>query len=101
LRSYPSLSVGENRLKLGYGLPTRQRRRASWNGSDDAQESDEQFMKRGKGILEILQSVEDALIDGGYDHFMVATNHGTFHWETRIERARGTPENFDAGPAGR
>jgi hypothetical protein len=50
-------------------------------------ESDEQFMKRGKGILEILQSVEDALIDGGYDHFMVATQHGTFHWET-TDRAR-------------
>jgi hypothetical protein len=52
-----------------------------------SQEPDEQFMKRGLGIREILQSIEDALIDGGYDHFMVATKQGTFHWET-TDRAR-------------
>ena len=50
-------------------------------------ESDEQFLSRGIGIREILQSIEDALIDGGYDHYMVATDHGTFEWET-VERAR-------------
>ena len=44
--------------------------------------SNERFFKRGSGIREILQSVEDALIDGGYDHYLVATEHGTFHWET-------------------
>jgi hypothetical protein len=38
-------------------------------------------------IREILQSVEDALIDRGYDHYVVATEHGTFHWET-VDRAR-------------
>ena len=52
-----------------------------------SQEPDEQFMKRGRGIREILQSVEDALIDGGYDHFMVVTEHGTFYWET-FDRAQ-------------
>jgi hypothetical protein len=38
-------------------------------------------------IREILQSVEDALIDRGHDHYVVATEHGTFHWET-VDRAR-------------
>jgi len=52
-----------------------------------SQEPDEQFMKRGLGIREILQSIEDALIDGGYDHFIVATEHGTFQWET-VDRGR-------------
>jgi hypothetical protein len=52
-----------------------------------SQEPDEQFMKRGLGIREILQSIEDALIDGGYDHCMVVTEHGTFHWET-FDRTR-------------
>jgi hypothetical protein len=50
-------------------------------------ETREQFFKRGTGIREILQSIEDALIDGGYDHYMVATERGTFEWET-VERAR-------------
>jgi hypothetical protein len=64
------------------------RRRASWNGSDNMpSESNEQFFKRGVGIQEILQAVEDMLIDGGYDHYMVATEHGTFSWET-VDRAR-------------
>ena len=52
-------------------------------------ESNEQFFKRGIGIREILQAVEDMLIDGGYDHYMVATEHGTFSWET-TERARAS-----------
>lgn len=50
-------------------------------------ESNEQFLKRGTGIREILQLIEDALIEGGYDHYMVATDHGTFEWET-VDRAR-------------
>jgi hypothetical protein len=55
--------------------------------------TDEQFMKRGLGIREILQSIEDALIDGGYDHFMVTTKQGTFHCETMDRaRARGSRE---------
>jgi hypothetical protein len=51
-----------------------------------SQEPDEQFMKRGPGSREILQSIEDALIDGGYDHCMVVTKHGTFHWQM-VDRA--------------
>jgi hypothetical protein len=53
-----------------------------------SQEPDEQFMKRGLGIREILQSIEDALIDGGYDHCVVVTEHGAFTWEM-ADRARG------------
>jgi hypothetical protein len=49
-------------------------------------ETDEDFRME---IREILQSVEDALIDGGFDHYMVATEHGTFHWET-TDRARAS-----------
>jgi hypothetical protein len=30
-------------------------------------------------VREGLQLVEDALIDNGYDDFMVATEHGSFH----------------------
>jgi hypothetical protein len=44
------------------------------------------FARHGKGIREVL-AVEDTLIDAGYDDFMVATEHGTFHWRT-VERAR-------------
>jgi hypothetical protein len=50
-------------------------------------ESDIQFFKRGMGIQQILQAVEDMLIDGGYDHYAVATEHGTFQWEL-VDRAR-------------
>jgi hypothetical protein len=50
-------------------------------------ERNEQFFKRGMGIQEILQAVEDMLIDGGYDHYIVVTEHGTFSWET-VDRAR-------------
>ena len=46
-----------------------------------------QFARMGRGIREILQAVEDALIDAGYDDFMVKTNHGSFRWQT-VERAR-------------
>jgi hypothetical protein len=45
------------------------------------------FFKGGLRIREILQAIEDALIDGGYDHYVVATEHGTFQWET-VDRAR-------------
>jgi hypothetical protein len=30
----------------------------------------------------VLQAVEDALVDAGYDDFMVATERGIFHWQT-------------------
>jgi hypothetical protein len=38
----------------------------------------ERFARPGLGIREVLQGVEDALIDAGYDDFVVATNRGTF-----------------------
>jgi hypothetical protein len=47
----------------------------------------EHFARQGMGIREVLQSVEDALIDAGYDDFVVATERGTFRWQT-VERAR-------------
>jgi len=52
-------------------------------------ETDENFRME---IREILQSVEDALIDGGFDHYMVATEHGTFHWETTDRALRAARE---------
>ena len=45
------------------------------------------FAKHGRGVRQVLQAVEDALIDAGYDDYVVATEGGTFHWQT-IERAR-------------
>jgi hypothetical protein len=58
-------------------------------GMNMPNETGEGFFKRGLNIREILQSIEDALIDGGYDHYMVATERGTFTWET-VDRARAT-----------
>jgi hypothetical protein len=45
------------------------------------------FVQQGGGIREVLQAVEDALVDAGYDDFVVATERGSFHWQT-AERAR-------------
>lgn len=39
-----------------------------------------QFLRHGRGIRQVLQAVEDALIDAGYDDFVVATDRGTFSW---------------------
>jgi hypothetical protein len=50
-------------------------------------ETEEIFFKGGMRIREILQAIEDALIDRGYDHYVIATEHGTFQWET-VDRAR-------------
>jgi hypothetical protein len=50
-----------------------------------------QFMKQGLGIREVLQAVEDALVDAGYDDFMAVTERGSFHWMT-VERARARAE---------
>jgi hypothetical protein len=52
-----------------------------------ASKEDQQFFKLGMGIREVLQGVEDALMDSGYDDFMVATEHGSLRWQT-VERAR-------------
>ena len=45
------------------------------------------FAKQGGGAREVLQAVEDALVDAGFDDFVVATQRGTFHWQT-VARAR-------------
>jgi hypothetical protein len=37
-------------------------------------------MKEMLGIREVLQSVEDALIDNGWDEITVRTEHGVFAW---------------------
>jgi hypothetical protein len=59
-----------------------------------ADKGDEPFFKQGMGIREILQSVEDALMDAGYDDFMVATEHGSFRWQT-VQRARQQADQSD------
>ena len=38
------------------------------------------FAARGRQIQKVLQSVEDALLQAGYEDFVVATEHGTFLW---------------------
>jgi hypothetical protein len=38
------------------------------------------FAQQGRGIREVLQAVEDALVDAGYDDFMVATDRGNLTW---------------------
>ena len=60
--------------------------------TDDAAEaasSEEmaQFVRVGRGIQDVLQQVENALVDAGYADFVVATEHGSFHWQT-AEHAR-------------
>src|SRR4051812_28607866 len=50
-------------------------------------ERDDQFQKQGLGVREVLQTVEDALMDTGYEDFAVAIEHGTFQWHT-VDRAR-------------
>jgi hypothetical protein len=52
------------------------------------------FAQQGRGIREVLQAVEDTLVDAGYDDFMVATDRGTFHWQT-VERAREEMDEDD------
>jgi hypothetical protein len=38
------------------------------------------FVKLGRGIQEALQGVENALMEAGYDDFVVSTEHGSFQW---------------------
>jgi hypothetical protein len=37
----------------------------------------------------VLQFVEDALLQAGYEDFAVATKHGTFQWTRAPESRRG------------
>jgi hypothetical protein len=49
--------------------------------------NDPDFFAQGMGVRQVLQTVEDALIEAGFDDFMVVTERGSFHWMT-VERAR-------------
>jgi hypothetical protein len=51
-------------------------------------------MKEMLGIREMLQSLEDALVDNGWDEISVRTEHGTFTW-VRDERAAEIEEEED------
>ncbi len=42
--------------------------------ADDLNESGD-FIRQGTGIRAVLQAVEDALVENGYDDLLVATNH--------------------------
>ena len=52
---------------------------------------DNPFFRQGMGIRDVLQAVEDALVEAGYDDYVVATERGTFKWQT-VERARAEAE---------
>jgi hypothetical protein len=59
-------------------------------------------MKEMLGIREILQSLEDALIDNGWDEITVRTDHGLFTWRTdkraaEIEEKEGDDEDYLGG----
>ena len=43
-------------------------------------------------VRDVLQAVEDALVDAGFEDFVVVTDRGSFHWQT-VERARDAAEN--------
>jgi hypothetical protein len=55
------------------------------------------FVKVGRGVQEVLQSVEDMLMDAGYDDFVVATKHGSFNWRTVRAEAAETEIEDDYG----
>jgi hypothetical protein len=52
-------------------------------------------MKEMLGIREVLQSVEDALIDNGWDEITVQTDHGLFTWRTNKRAAEIEEEEGD------
>lgn len=61
---------------------------------DDPEEM-RRFVAQGRGVREVLQAVEDALVDAGYDDFVVATDRGTFRWMLAPSQVEGR-----SGPAG-
>jgi len=67
------------------------------SSEEDPEGRGERFAKQGKGVREVLQAVEDALMDAGYSDFMVATEHGSFHWQT-VERARQAAQDESGDP---
>jgi len=54
-------------------------------------------MKEMLGIREVLQSVEDALIDNGWDEINVRTDHGMFTWRTDKRAAEIEEETGEDG----
>jgi hypothetical protein len=54
-------------------------------------------MKEMLGIREALQSVEDALIDNGWDEITVRTNQGLFTWRTDQRAAEVEEETGEDG----
>ncbi len=56
--------------------------------ADDREEMGE-FVRQGTGIREVFQAVEDALVENGYDEFVVATDLGSFQWT----RTQSKPSN--------
>jgi hypothetical protein len=51
-------------------------------------------------VRELLQAVENAIVDAGYDEFVVACERGTFKWQS-VERARAELDESPPTPAGR
>lgn len=51
-----------------------------------------EFVRQGMNVRDVLQAVEDALVDTGFEDFVVVTDRGSFHWQT-VERARDAAEN--------
>ena len=49
------------------------------------EEEERDFIEKELGAREALQAVENALVDAGYDRFVMATDRGTWTWEY-IER---------------
>ncbi len=44
------------------------------------------FVREDLGMIrEALQAVEDALVDGGYNDFLVITRNGSFHWMKALD----------------
>jgi hypothetical protein len=43
------------------------------------------------GVAEILQSVENALVEGGFDDLRVRTRHGRWVWQANKEESGSEP----------
>lgn len=65
------------------------------SGKDD--DCDPQFVKQGLGIRDVLQEVENALIENGYDDFVVKTKDGSFRWRLSETARRKKPKPKERG----
>ena len=50
------------------------------------------FPGQARGVREVLQTVEDALVEAGYDQFVLGTKHGAFQWQTHARARADMPE---------